>query len=449
LQFSASVSRPSLACKSLATILKDIPGSMINKIILIYFLIYSSNTFGQTIQELEYDLSWYHSSEKYGDKIEKAKKLQEIDPFNYRATEYICRYYDDRKIDSVSIYFDNLIAKFPANTEPYLLRAELLFFEIDFNDRDKYNSHKVKYLKKGLIIKPLDPPIIFKLAEVYYKDFIFPLEKEIDWGFSFDIDEELIDSTLVVKENPIKKSTFENAADSSLHYFYQVWYLRKDKRDLIYYPIRQLECFLKQSEKSPIPKDHEKNFNQCYFPKSYFANLSENWECGFSTNYLFEIESGKGTAEWLEIQLTDLKENCLFIKEIPANSTIYRFTWLRSFHHPIAIRIEKNENEIMLYWKVGKGAGGYEPKGLKKSGKKKLSSKEWIVFERLINDSNFDSLQNKKYIPMTDGATWTLERKKPESFKAHNTNSPSREISKACLYLLDLTKIKVKDDDIY
>ena len=122
---------------------------MINRLILIYFLLsLIPSAFGQTIQELEYDLSWYHSSEKYGDKIEKAKKLQEIDPFNFRAIEYICRYYNDRKIDSVSIFFEKLIAKFPENNEPYILRSELLFLELDFRERDEYNRRKEEYLKK-------------------------------------------------------------------------------------------------------------------------------------------------------------------------------------------------------------------------------------------------------------------------------------------------------------
>ena len=103
----------------------------------------------------------------------------------------------------------------------------------------------------------------------------------------------------------------------------------------------------------------------------------------------------------------------------------------------------------MLYWKVGKGAGGYEPKGLKKSGKKRLSLRDWTEFERLIKESNFESLPNEKYIPMTDGATWTLERKSSDSYKAHHSNWPSKEIKEACLYLLSLTKIKVKEDDKY
>lgn len=420
---------------------------MNNRLILIYFLISTSNSFGQTIQELEYDLSWYGSSEKYGDKIEKAKRLQEIDPFNFRATEYICRYYDDRKIDSVSIYFDNLITKFPNKTEPYLLRSELLFLELGFRDKDEYNRRKVKYLKQALAISPKDSVIVFKLAEAYYKDFIFPLENEQDWGFDFG--DKFLDSTIAVKKKALKRSTFENAADSSLNYLYQVWDLSKDKRDIIYYPIRQLECFLKQSDQASIPKEAEREFNRCYFPSYYFANLTDNWECDFSKDYLFEIESGKGTVEWLELQLSDLKEDCLYNKELKQNSIIYRFTWLRSFHYPIAIRIEKVENEIMLYWKVGKGASGYEPEGLKKSGKKKLRLKKWIEFEEIVKTSSFDTLPNEKYIPMTDGATWTLERKKHGSFKAHHSNAPSKEFSKACLYLLDLTNIKVKDDDKY
>src|SRR5690606_29405067 len=333
---------------------------------------------------------------------------------------------------------------FPKNAEPYLLRSELLFLEIDYRNKDEYNRHKVKYLKKGLNINPKDPLIIYKLAEAYYNDFIFPLEKEKEWGFNFDLD-----STLTTKKKTVKKSTFEHAADSSLNYFYQLWELRKDYRKLIYFPIRQLECFTNNSENSRVPKDFRKDLNQCYFPPSYFANLGEKWECDFTKDYLFKIESAIGTAEWLEFQLRDLEEDCLFNKKVEPTTTIYRFTWLRSFHHPIAIRIEKRENEITIFWKVGKGAGGYEPEGLKKSRKKKLSLNEWKKFEKLVRESKFDSLPNYNYVLMTDGATWTLEKKDYDSFKAHDTNLPSKEFKETCLYLLNLTNIKIKDDDKY
>ncbi len=415
----------------------------------VILLLLSISAFGQTVKELEYDLSWHRSSEKYEDKINIAKKLQELDPFNYQATEYICRYYDDRKIDSVSVYFDNLIEKYPNNTEPYLLRTELLWSEYDFRQRDIYNSQKIKYLNRALQINDSDLSVIFKLAETYYKDFIYPLEKEKDWMFGFESDDAFVDTTFAKKEKEIKLSTFEHPADSALKYFYRLWNLNTSEKDIIYYPIRQVECYLNILENSEVPKNADDNFNQCFFPSWYFANLSEDWQCDNTVDYLFEIESGKRTAEWLEIQLTDLKEDCLFNKELKEDKTIYRFTWLRSFHNPIAIRIENVNNETMLYWKVGKGAGGYEPKGLKKSGKKKLNTNTWKTFLDLVEKSNFDNLANEKYIFMNDGATWTLEKKTSNKFKAHNTNWTSKEIRDICLFLLNLTNIKIKDDDKY
>jgi len=155
------------------------------KQILLYFsIIIFSTVFGQTIQELEYDLSYYKRGEEYGDKIDKAKKLQELDPFNYSAVQYICRYYDNRDIDSVTIFFDNLIANYPNNSEPYLLRSELLYLEQDNSERDDYNRLKLKYLKAALEVGSLDTIVITKLAKFYYKDFILPLEKEKKWVLS-------------------------------------------------------------------------------------------------------------------------------------------------------------------------------------------------------------------------------------------------------------------------
>jgi hypothetical protein len=418
------------------------------KYVLIYFLILLFSTVaGQTIK-LEHDLSVSKSSEKYGDKIDIAKKLQALDPFNYRATEYICRYYKNRSIDSISIYFNNLIAMFPNNTEPYLLRTEFLFLEHNSRDRDNYNILKTKYLTLALNINKLDQKTISKLAEVYYKDFIYPFEKEMDWGFGFESKDHLIDSTIISKE-PKKQSTFEHPADSALMYFYKLWDLKKEKREIIYYPIKQLECYLHKFESSKIAKDSDRNFEQCFFPSWYFANLSKNWQCDNTVDYLFAIKSAKGTASWLKMQLSDLNEECLFNKDVQPNSIVYRFTWLRTFNNPIVIRIEKTNNEILLNWKVGKGLGGYEPKGLKTSDTKKLNMSDWDIFQKLILESNFDNLPNEKYVPMTDGATWTMEKKTSNAFKAHNTNCPGEEIKKACLFLLNLTTIKVKDKDIY
>lgn len=410
-----------------------------NRSLLTFILIFSIHlAFGQTIRDLEWDISVHGGQVKYGDKIENARKLHKLDPFNIKAARYICDYYKSKGIDSVSIFFDNLAAEFPNSPKPYNLRYELLFLEYDYTERNNYNNQKVKLLNKALTVDSLDQETLYNLSKTYYEDFVYPFEKR-----KYSMFEIIEDSTI------IKKSTFAYSADSALLYFYKIWRTNKDLREIIYYPIRQLECHLSKLDGSHIPKNAESEFEQCFYPSSYFANLKEKWQCDKTTDYLFAIEMAKRNAEGLKHQLSDLGENCIYNLDISPNKIIYRFTWLRSFHNPISIRIEKTDDNIELYWKEGKGSGGYEPRGLKKSGKKKLKLSEWTDFTNLVDASGFNDLPNDEYVLMTDGATWTLERKTSKDFKAHDTNDPSKEFSNACLYLLKRTRIKVKDEDIY
>lgn len=414
---------------------------------LLHFLIFIlllNPSFGQTIDEMEYDLSVLYANQKEGDKINIARKLLQKDPFNYIGTQYLLSYYVDRDIDSLSVYFDNLTKRFPGKTEPYLLRAEFVYFEADPHDRDNYIKKKTEYLKASYKINPADKPTVFMLAEEFYRDFIYPLEKQ-KYLYS---DLYLLDSTLFKPIKELKKSTFEHSADSALKYLLEAWDLSIKKRDIIYYPIRQLECYLK-IEDSKISAHTEKDFLTCFFPSAFFANLNQLWQCDSTVDYLFEIESAKRTAEGLTSQLSNLHESCLYSSEVNSSTVIYRFTWLRTFHNPVCIRIEKSDEGIMLYWKTGKGAGGYEPEGLKKSGKKRLELSDWTRFQDLLVRAGFDDLPNKYYIPMYDGATWTLEKKTSGDFKAHNTNEPDEDFKEACLFLLKFTRIKVKKDEIY
>lgn len=410
---------------------------MKKQLLTYFFLFLLTCTYGQTIQELEYDLQVRRGSEENGGKIDKAKILQRLDPFNLIAARYICDYYTARKIDSVSIFFDNLATTFPKSAKPYLLRYDLLFIEHDYQERDNYNHQKLKLLTTGLAVENSSQEVLLAIAKTYYEDFIYPFEKRENW------------LGIIEDTTSIKESTFKHSADSALAYFYKVWIADKNKREIIYYPIRQLECYLNKLDESQIPKDAESDFEQCFFPSWYFGNLKKDWQCDKTIDYLFEIKMAKWTAEGLKSQLSDLKENCIYDADISTNKIIYRFTWLRSFHKPISIRIEKSDGGIMLYWKLGKGAGGYKPRGLKSSGKKKLKISEWTEFTNLVSAVGFDSLRNQEYVPMNDGATWTLERKTFNDFKAHDTNEPSKEFTNACLYLLKKTSIKVKKEDIY
>ena len=128
---------------------------------------------------------------------------------------------------------------------------------------------------------------------------------------------------------------------------------------------------------------------------------------------------------------------------------IYRFTWLRSFHNPIVIGLENSNDTITLYWKVTNGAGGYEPGEIVKNNSKKITIKEWRDITSNIDSVDFWNLSSTNSgFPGTDGAQWLLEGK--ELGRYHMVDRWSGgEIGRACLELLKLTNLSIKEDEIY
>ena len=84
----------------------------------VYLLVLISlvqTVFGQTVHELEQKLYW-HPGDKEVDQMAIARKILKLDTLNKNAIEFICHNYWDKEVDSVNIFLDNLIAKYPSNT---------------------------------------------------------------------------------------------------------------------------------------------------------------------------------------------------------------------------------------------------------------------------------------------------------------------------------------------
>ncbi|MEG1555671.1 MAG: hypothetical protein RR356_02980 [Bacteroidales bacterium] len=404
-----------------------------------FFLVFSVNS--QSIEKLQNELWTLRDHEVEGGKMDKAFKLLRKDPLNYSAILYITSTYNDRNIDSVSSFFDDLIKKHPNKVEPFLLRAYLINREYDYRDEYNNKTWKIKYLHDALTIDSLNKSAIYHLAKTYYDDFIAPLKVFRHYSISKDS----IISTPSTKE----KSTFEFAADSALKYLYKIWDLDIQDQDVYYFPIRQLECYLNRKDNSLIGADILQN-DYCYFPSWYFANLSKNWECDFTIDYLYEIESSKEyLAGWPNEQLAAFQEPCLYSTPIHQSDTIFRFTWLRSFDFPICIRLEKKEERIDLFWKVGQRQKKKKTQYLFTDGEKAISENEWINFLLLFNHSDFYLLPNNFKYSFPDGASWILENKTIKGFKAHRTKKPDENIKACCLFLLKLTDIKIDENRIY
>lgn len=158
------------------------------------------------------------------------------------------------------------------------------------------------------------------------------------------------------------------------------------------------------------------------------------------------VESAIFHINWYAKHLEALEEPVLS-DSLPAK--VFRFTWLRSFHNPVVIGLENINDSISLYWKVCDGASGYDLGKIIENKRTPLTIKEWKDFVDSINSIDFWNLPTTKRGTLgTDGAQWILEGK--ELGKYHVVDRWSGgTIENVCLKLLELTDLKIRQEEIY
>jgi hypothetical protein len=187
-----------------------------------------------------------------------------------------------------------------------------------------------------------------------------------------------------------------------------------------------------------------------YFPVEIFKDTLE-WENGN------EIKNDSFSVRWYSKELQALKEPILFNQYLGKN--IYRFTWLRSFHEPIILRIESDTrgNITLIEKKL------YEFKSLvididstshyKTDSTKveeltlKLSKTYWDSFEQLLFKNNFLAMSTTvAYEYGTDGSEWILEKHCKDGYYVVNRWAPDNKryssFRNICDYLIDLSNYK-------
>jgi hypothetical protein len=114
----------------------------------------------------------------------------------------------------------------------------------------------------------------------------------------------------------------------------------------------------------------------------------------------------------------------------------YRFVYMRTFHHPIAVRVEVNPDGTgTVFVKETSGQGGYEMGRLIRS--KKITVNPEMMNEVLeeIQKSNFwnETLEEKpaENEIQLDGAEWTFEGAKNGKYHAVSRWSPDCDRARA------------------
>jgi hypothetical protein len=368
------------------------------------------------------DLNTFKDPNVYNKKG-KALELLKLDKFNKVAINYLLRLYSkSNQPDSIKSLYENLIINNPLSPEPYLIRNQLYKYE-SLTDSDRIN-----FLKKAREIDSLNIEANYELGIQFYQLFIkeYTEDKNIQ--------------------------NLDYYSKKSLFYFSYLCSINQKFKETLVFPLLQLSKYLKDNDKYSQFKTYHKQSS--YFPVSSFLSLPDDWETNYAVDVISftsnlntrGIESAVFHIAWYAKHLLALQEPILS-DSLPTK--IFRFTWLRTFHNPIVIGVENNNDIVTIYYKVCDGAGGYEPGKLVKNKTKIITITDWnnlVDKTKAIDFWNIPSTEYKNW--GVDGAQWILEGKQLGKYNVVDRWSGG-EISPVCLFMLKLTDLKIKKADIY
>lgn len=161
------------------------------------------------------------------------------------------------------------------------------------------------------------------------------------------------------------------------------------------------------------------------------------------------ISLNQSTVDWYTKHLIALDEPSLFEASTDKKLHCYRFLWLRTFDHPISLRlIVDPEGTGLIYVKTADGAGGYEPGKLITNETVPVTKQNVDKFLRMLNKLQFWNLPTRAKTDEMglDGAQWILEGVLNGQYHIVDRWSPEKgSYREAALFLVDLARLKIKN----
>lgn len=175
----------------------------------------------------------------------------------------------------------------------------------------------------------------------------------------------------------------------------------------------------------------------------FMSNIADD---GPSSNY-FPRQIDAFREHWYGEHLSAMGEQKLYKLKDKQGQFIFRFTWLRTFHHPICLRLEHTKDgKTVLYGKELDGAGGYEPGSLITDRKIELTSEQYAEFKKKL-DSAFFLLRSTedRNNEGNDGAQWIFEVNDSGQYHVVDRWCPDGSLRELGLWLLDAAKMTPSD----
>jgi hypothetical protein len=169
----------------------------------------------------------------------------------------------------------------------------------------------------------------------------------------------------------------------------------------------------------------------CSIALIFFAAIGLTAQTTYFPNHAFDSDArlNNFVDGWYSHQLSAFDEPSLLTQSKDPSTQSYRFLWLRSFHHPIAVRIEvKPDGTAMLTTKVASGAGGYPPGHLVTNTSKPLTKQQTESFLHKIDADKFWELPPVllKERQGDDGSQWIIEGVKGGKYPLATQWSPEQ-----------------------
>lgn len=156
------------------------------------------------------------------------------------------------------------------------------------------------------------------------------------------------------------------------------------------------------------------------------------------------------TARWYSDQLRALQEPSLLDTAKNRSAESYRFLWLRSFDHPIAIRLDiRADGTGVLSTKIASGSGGNKPGHLTENLSRPLFRQQVQMIQARLDSMQFWSLRVDGRSG-EDGAQWIIEGVEGGKYHLVDRWSPREgPIREFGLMLLDMANLKISPRDVY
>jgi hypothetical protein len=176
----------------------------------------------------------------------------------------------------------------------------------------------------------------------------------------------------------------------------------------------------------------------CYFPPGDYA----------VNKYGDDLHLNKSTNEWYSRVLKNCKEPVLY--NYKGAEEIYRFTLLSSYYYPVVFRFQKKGFNFILTTKVLRERYNEYPDELETNNSVSVSFFKWYKFKGKLAEADFWKLNlNDPSAPPTDASFWVVEAFKDGKYHMVERWEPEPDLRNACLYLLSISNLKIRKEDIY